>query len=63
MAEPALAALVGGSAGALALPYAPREALAIALPFVLVAVALYFALAPAMGRSLGKARLGPRLTR
>ncbi|MGO4870917.1 MAG: TSUP family transporter [Roseiarcus sp.] len=61
MAEPALAALVGSVAGALALPYAPREALAIALPFVLVAVALYFALAPPMGESLSKARLSPRL--
>jgi len=61
MAEPALAALVGSVAGALALPYAPREALSSALPFVLVAVALYFALAPPMGESLRKARLSPRL--
>ncbi|MFZ1963862.1 MAG: TSUP family transporter [Roseiarcus sp.] len=62
MSESALAALVGGAAGALALPYAPRQALGAALPFVLVAVALYFALAPEMGPKLGKARLGPRVT-
>lgn len=60
MAEPALGALLGAALGALALPYAPREALAGALPFVLVAVALYFALAPAMGENLRKARLSPR---
>lgn len=61
MAEPALAALIGSVLGALALPYAPREALAGALPFVLVAVAIYFALAPPMGESLRKARLSPRV--
>ena len=46
---------------ALALPYAPRQALGAALPFVLVAIALYFALAPQMGESLGRARLSPRV--
>jgi uncharacterized membrane protein YfcA len=61
MSESALAALVGGAAGALALPYAPRQALSAALPFVLVAVALYFAVAPPMEESLRKARISPRL--
>jgi hypothetical protein len=61
MSGSALAALVGGAAGALALPCAPRQALGAALPFVLIAVALYFALAPEMGPKRGKARLGPRL--
>ena len=61
MSESAFAALVGGAAGALALPFAPRQALSAALPFVLVAVALYFAFAPPMGESLRKARLSPRL--
>ena len=61
MSGSALAALIGGAAGAVALPYAPRQALSAALPFVLIAVALYFALAPEMGSKLGKARIGPRL--
>ena len=61
MAEPAFAALVGSLAGALALPYAPREALSLALPFVLVGVAVYFALAPPIGESLRQARLSPRV--
>jgi uncharacterized membrane protein YfcA len=60
MAEPALAALLGSIVGALALPYAPRQALAAALPLVLVVVALYFAFAPAMDERLSKARLTPR---
>jgi hypothetical protein len=62
MSGSALAALVGGAAGALALPYAPRQALSAALPFVLIAVALIFALAPEMGPKRGRARLGPRAT-
>ena len=33
----------------------------LALPFVLIAVAVYFALAPPMGESLRQARLSPRL--
>ena len=57
MAEPAIAAMVGSVLGALALPYAPHDALATALPFVLVAVALYFAFAPPMGESLIRARM------
>ncbi|HEY1781211.1 MAG TPA: TSUP family transporter [Roseiarcus sp.] len=61
MAAPALAALVGSALGALALPYAPRALLIDALPFVLIAVALYFALAPPMGEEISRARLSPRL--
>jgi hypothetical protein len=60
MAEPALAAFAGSIAGAFALPYAPRAALADALPFVLLAVAVYFALAPTIGESLRHARISPR---
>ena len=61
MTAPAVAALIGSAFGALALPYAPREALADALPFVLIAVALYFAFAPPLDESLRHARIGPRL--
>jgi uncharacterized membrane protein YfcA len=61
MAAPAAAALAGSMVGALALPYAPRQALADALPFVLIAVALYFAFAPPLEDSLRRARVGPRL--
>ena len=61
MAAPAFAALIGSAFGALALPYAPRQALADALPFVLIAVALYFAFAPPLDESLRRARIGPRL--
>jgi uncharacterized protein len=61
MAAPALAALAGSALGALALPYAPRALLVDALPFVLIAVALYFAFAPPMGEEIRQARLSPRL--
>jgi uncharacterized protein len=61
MAGPAVAALIGSALGALALPYAPRQALADALPIVLIAVALYFAFAPALDESLRRARMSPRL--
>ncbi len=61
MAEPAIAAMIGSLLGALALPYAPRDGLAAALPFVLVAVALYFAFAPPIGESLSRARISPRV--
>ena len=61
MAEPALAALCGAVLGALALPYAPREALSAALPFVLIAVAVYFAFAPPLGEGLRHARISPRV--
>lgn len=49
LAPSGLAALVGAALGALALPWAPRAALAQALPIILVAVALYFAFAPRLG--------------
>ncbi len=42
-------AAVGSFAGALTLTSIPRNAAAIALPFLLVAVATYFALSPRMG--------------
>ena len=61
MTAPAVAALIGAALGALALPYAPRQALADALPFVLIAVALYFAFAPPLDETLRRARIGPRL--
>ena len=61
MAAPALAALTGSALGALALPYAPRQALADALPFVLIAVALYFAFAPPLDERQRHARVSPRL--
>ncbi len=61
MAAPAFAALVGSAFGALALPYAPRQMLADALPFVLIAVALYFAFAPPLDESLRHARISVRL--
>ena len=61
MTAPAVAALIGSAFGALALPYAPRQALADALPFVLIAVALYFAFAPPLDESLRHARMSVRL--
>ncbi|THD42439.1 MAG: hypothetical protein E7774_15575 [Bradyrhizobium sp.] len=61
MAAPALAALAGSALGALALPYAPREMLADALPLVLIAVAIYFAFAPPLREESRPARLSPRL--
>jgi uncharacterized membrane protein YfcA len=39
-----IACIAGGIAGAALLTYIPRDAVQIALPFVLIAVALYFAL-------------------
>jgi len=56
----ALAAAFGSVLGALALPFAPREAAYSALPFILVAVALYFAFSPQMGESDRKRRLSAR---
>jgi uncharacterized protein len=53
----ALGAGLGSVLGALALPFAPREAANIALPFILIAVALYFAFSPAMGESEQRRRL------
>jgi uncharacterized membrane protein YfcA len=56
----AVGAGAGSILGALALPFAPREAANIALPFILVAVALYFALSPQMGDSDRHQRLSER---
>ena len=53
----ALAAGLGSMLGASALPFAPREAANIALPFILIAVALYFAFSPQMGESDQRRRL------
>ena len=61
MAPAALAAGVGGALGALALPYAPRALLSLALPFVLVAVALYFAVSPALGEGERRRRVSPMI--
>ena len=59
MAPAALSACAGAALGALALPWAPRAFLAQALPVVLVAVALYFALAPNLTEARRHARLSP----
>jgi uncharacterized protein len=61
MAPAALAAGIGGALGALALPYASRAALSFALPFVLIAVALYFAFSPALGEGERLRRISPAL--
>ena len=61
MAPFALTAALGAALGALALPWAPRAALAGALPVVLVAVAIYFAAAPQLGETHRPARLSPGL--
>jgi len=57
MTPAALAAALGAALGALALPFAPRALLAAALPLVLIAVALYFALAPNLTEARREARL------
>jgi uncharacterized membrane protein YfcA len=59
MAPAALTAAAGAALGALALPWAPRAALAEALPVVLIAVALYFAFAPPLSEAQRPARLSP----
>ena len=56
----AVGAALGSVLGALALPVAPREAANAALPFILIAVALYFAFSPQMGESDQKRRLSER---
>ena len=56
----AFGAGLGSVAGALALPFAPRQAAAAALPFILVAVALYFAVARQIGESDSAQKLSPR---
>ena len=57
MAPAAVAAGIGAALGALALPYAPRELLSLALPSVLLAVALYFALSPNLGEGQRRRRV------
>jgi uncharacterized membrane protein YfcA len=54
-----VACIVGGTAGAALLVHVPRGAVEIALPFVLIAVALYFALSPA----ISDADAAPRMPR
>ena len=50
-------AAAGSIFGALVLARLPREAVAVALPVVLIAVALYFALSPRLGDAEGPARV------
>ena len=54
-----IACIAGGIAGAALLAHIPRDAVQIALPFVLIAVALYFALSP----KITDADAAPRLPR
>jgi uncharacterized membrane protein YfcA len=54
-----VACIAGGTAGAALLVYVPRGMVEIALPFVLIAVALYFALSPA----ISDADAAPRMPR
>jgi uncharacterized membrane protein YfcA len=61
MAPAALSACIGAALGALALPYAPRALLSLALPFVLIAVALYFAISPSLGEGQRPARMSPMI--
>jgi uncharacterized membrane protein YfcA len=57
----ALLSLVGGAIGALLASFLPGDWLRIALPFILVAIALYFALKPNMGDIDRAARISPLL--
>jgi uncharacterized membrane protein YfcA len=52
-----VACIVGGTAGAALLVHVPRGAVEIALPFVLIAVALYFALSPAISDADAEPRM------
>ena len=52
---------LGALAGALTLTHIPREAATVALPFVLVAVALYFAVSPRIGEADAHHRMPPRV--
>lgn len=54
----ALASGLGAVAGALALAYTPNEWAALALPFILIAVAAYFAFSPKMSDADAHQRLG-----
>jgi uncharacterized membrane protein YfcA len=53
-------AFAGAVFGAALVAIAPVETMRTALPFLLVAVALYFAVSPAMSHVDARARLGPR---
>ena len=57
----ALLACLGGACGALAATVVPGHVLSAALPVVLVAIALYFALKPNMGDVDRARRIGPVL--
>lgn len=57
----ALAAAAGSVAGALALDHVPQRAISVALPFVLLGVAAYFAASPRFGDE-GRPRLLSRPT-
>jgi uncharacterized membrane protein YfcA len=57
----ALAALAGGALGALAATIVPGAILSAALPIILVAIALYFAIKPNMGDIDRARRLSPFL--
>jgi len=57
MAPAALSAGLAAALGALALPWAPRQALTQALPVVLIGVAIYFAFSPTLGDSRRQARM------
>ena len=52
---------LGATAGALALTHIPRETATVALPFVLVAVAAYFALSPKIADADSRRLMSPRL--
>jgi uncharacterized membrane protein YfcA len=56
----ALGAGIGAILGALLLPFAPRDAATAALPFILIGVALYFAVSPQFGDSDRRPRVSDR---
>ena len=53
----ALASFLGAVAGALALAFAPRQWASLALPFILIGVAIYFALSPKMSDADARQRI------
>ena len=53
----ALTSALGAVAGALALAYTPKDWAALALPFILIAVALYFALSPKISETDARQRI------
>ncbi|WP_103122336.1 TSUP family transporter [Methylopila sp. Yamaguchi] len=54
-----IAAFLGAVAGAALVAFAPVELMRAALPFLLIAVALYFTFGPRLSDVDGRARLGP----